>query len=264
MLLSCSPIGIIHTNKHVKFDTPHQPEDGYDEHNTIELYPGHNYELALRDLEGFDRIWIIWWFDRNTTWRPLVTPPRGSGKRRGVFATRAPHRPCPIGMTSVPLISIEGRILTVGNVDLLDKTPILDIKPYISSIDSFPDQKHGWLDEESDLLEKPLSYYVALSDHASQQIDWLEKNWGIHFIQRTISILERSPLRSRTHRIASPRAGISRIATGAWRVYFKIENTKVEIIRIAPGYPMELLKKDGFEVIPDWQAQISFLENWEA
>jgi len=263
MQLHCDFIGVINTNKLVKFDTPHQPIDGYDENNTIELYPGRNFELALRDLKGFERIWIIWWFDRNTTWRPLVTPPRGSGKRRGVFSTRSPHRPCPIGITNTPLISIEGRVLTVGNVDLLDKTPILDIKPYIPSIDSFAAQRQGWLDEEADLLEKPAIYNVAISSPAREQIEWLEKNWNLNFMERTISILERSPLKSRTHRITDSRDGIARIAAGAWRLYFKIEDKNVKILRIAPGYPLSLLRKEGFEIIPDWQAQIAFLEYWK-
>ncbi len=259
---TCDPIGIIHTSKEVKFSTPHQPTDGIEERNIVELFPDRRLEVGLRDLEGFERIWLIWWFDRNTNWRPLVTPPRGREKRRGVFATRSPHRPAPIGMTAVPLIEINGRKLIVGNTDLLDQTPILDIKPYISSIDSFPDQKNGWLAEVEAELAKPPEFEVEFSELAETQINWLLDNWDISFMDKTIKILERSPQKSRTHRITNPKDGLARLSSGAWRVFFRVEKQIVRIEYLAPGYPNSLLRKEGFEVIPDWEAQIKFRDIW--
>ena len=260
--LICQPIGIIHTAMRLKFDAPHQPTDGVNEQNVIELFDGHKFEQALQDLAGFERIWLIWWFDRNPNWRTRVIPPRGTHKRRGVFATRSPHRPCPIGMTAVPLLSINGRKLVVGNVDLLDKTPILDIKPYISSVDSFQNQRQGWLDEEEAELSKPIRYKVELSELAAKQADYLQSKWGVSFFDKCKSILERSPERSRTNRITSAKMGVARMSSGVWRLYFSVEGEKVKILRIAPGYPKDLLFKDGFEVITDWQAQRAFLEIW--
>jgi tRNA-Thr(GGU) m(6)t(6)A37 methyltransferase TsaA len=260
---NCEPIGIIHTQKYVKFDTPHQPTDGKEETNIIELFPGKRFEVALRDLDGFERIWIIWWFNKNQNWRPLVNPPRGSGKKRGVFATRSPHRPCPIGITSVPLISISGRKLIVGNVDLLDRTPILDIKPYIVEVDSFSNQKQGWLDEESLILDKPPTFSVSLDQVAHRQLSWLKDNWNVDFFPKVKHILERSPEKSRTNRITSVKNGIARLSSGAWRVFFSISGHNVEIQKIGVGYPIELLTKEGFEIIPDWEAQIEFLKEWE-
>jgi tRNA-Thr(GGU) m(6)t(6)A37 methyltransferase TsaA len=262
MQCTFEPIGIIHTNKNVKFDTPHQPIDGTEENNIIELFPNRRLENGLKDLIGFQRIWVIWWFDKNPNWRPLVTPPRGSGKKRGVFATRSPHRPCGIGMTAVPLISIIDRKITVGNVDLLDKTPILDIKPYISEIDSFPNQKQGWLDEEILELNKPVTYQISISKLAEEQILWLKNIWNIDFISKAKSILERSPQRNRTNRITSPKDGVSRLSSGAWRVYFSVKENTVNILSVGSGYPLELLVKEGFEIIPDWEAQIKFKEKW--
>lgn len=262
MNLTCSPIGIIHSGKKVKFETPHQPADGIEENNTITLFPNHRLEIGLRDLEGFERIWLIWWFQKNKTWKPLVSPPRGSGKKRGVFATRSPHRPCPIGITAVRLLSVQSNSITVGNVDLLDGTPILDIKPYISEIDSFPDQKQGWLDEEAAEIHKPPQYQVIMSERARAQSLWLLEKWNIDFHTKAISILERNPHRSRTNRITSPKDGISRLSSGAWRVYFSIQDQQVEITDLGAGYPMELLTKKGFEIIPDWEAQIAFITTW--
>lgn len=260
---NCDPIGIIHTSKHVKFSTPHQPTNGIEEKNIIELYPNRRLEIGLRDLEGFERIWLIWWFDRNSNWRPLVTPPRGREKRRGVFATRSPHRPAPIGITTVPLIEISGRKLTVGNSDLLDQTAILDIKPYISSIDSFPNQRNGWLAEVELELATPPEFEVHISDIAQRQFDWLLETWGISFLDKTIKILERSPKKSRTNRVTNPKDGIARLSSGAWRVFFSVENQRVKIEYLAPGYPSSLLTKEGFEIIPDWQAQKQFKEIWK-
>lgn len=261
-LFSYKPIGVMHTNKRVKFATPHQPKDGIEEHNIVELFPGRRLEDGLKDLAGFERIWLLWWFHRNPNWRPLVTPPRGPAKRRGVFATRSPHRPCPIGMTAVPLISIQGNSLIVGNCDLLEGTPILDVKPYISSVDSFPAQRQGWLGEVEEDLLKPAQYTVRLTGIAQSQADWLRDNWQIDFIERVIEILQRSPQRSRTHRITSPKDGIFRLSSGSWRVFFSVTDFVVTIVRIAPGYPKRLLMKVGYEVVPDWKAQVEFGACW--
>ena len=83
----------------------------------------------------------------SSNWKAQVLPPRGPKKKRGVFATRSPHRPNPIGITPVELIRVEKRRLIVGEVDLIDGTPILDIKPYVPAIDAFPGSKAGWVDE---------------------------------------------------------------------------------------------------------------------
>ncbi len=262
MQFVCEPIGVIHTAKVVKFDAPHQPTDGINEHNVIELYPGRLLEQGLKDLQGFERIWLIWWFDRNPNWRPLVTPPRGPAKRRGVFATRSPHRPSPIGITAVPLISIEGHRLVVGNTDLLDRTPILDIKPYISVIDSFPDQRQGWLEEVEGELEKSPCFQVALAAEARVQVEWLQREWGVEFISKTIEILRRTPHRSRIHRISAPRDGVFRLSSGGWRVFFKVEELEVTVLRIASGFPKRVLLAEGYEVVPQWEAQRAFQTRW--
>lgn len=125
-------------------DAPHQPGPVAEAEGTIEIDA--DYAAALADLESFDRIWILFLFDRSTGWTPRVKPPRG-GPKRGVFATRAPHRPSPIGLTSVRLdrVDVSGGLLLVRGLDLLDGTPILDLKPYLPNVDAWPEAGHGWL-----------------------------------------------------------------------------------------------------------------------
>jgi tRNA-Thr(GGU) m(6)t(6)A37 methyltransferase TsaA len=140
------PIGVIRTPFVDKYAAPRQPgADGVHTAGKVVLERGHNFEQALEDLEGFEKIWLLYQFDRNTNWKPKVLPPR-SEQKRGVFATRSPHRPNPIGLSLVTLLEVRGRTLIVEGVDMLDKTPLLDIKPYLPKIESYPEAGQGWLD----------------------------------------------------------------------------------------------------------------------
>ena len=112
--LTIKPIGFIRNGKSLKFNARHQPDESQPETNILELIKGDKYQKALLDLEGFDRIWLIWWFHRNKDWRPQVLPPRGPAKRRGVFSTRSPHRPNPLGITPVQLLGIKKNQLILG------------------------------------------------------------------------------------------------------------------------------------------------------
>merc|ERR1719383_1506062 len=104
---------------------------------------------ALQDLEGFEYMWVVSYLHLNQGWAAQVTPPRGPRKKRGLFATRAPHRPNHLGLSACKLVavdSIQGTIAVRG-LDLLDGTPVLDVKPYVPYCDSFPKARAGWLDE---------------------------------------------------------------------------------------------------------------------
>lgn len=109
---------------------------------------------ALRGIEDYSHLWLIWGFSANETdgsWSPTVRPPRlGGNKRMGVFATRSPFRPNPLGLTSVRLIRVEKGELVVTGADLMDGTPIYDIKPYLSFSDSHPDAVNGFAEETKD------------------------------------------------------------------------------------------------------------------
>jgi len=259
-----SPIGFIKTSMRLKFDAPHQPSDPDAQEGKIELVGGSSFEAALEDLSGFDMIWLIWWFDKNKSWNPKVLPPRGAPQKRGVFATRSPHRPNPIGITAVALKAIKGRTLFIGPCDLVDGTPILDIKPYIPRIDSFPDAHIGWLaDVESALSELPL-YQISISEEATSQIDWLAHEHKISFFDRARGLLSRDPRPHRTRRIVLLPNGESRMSCGAWRIFFTLEGQTVSISRVAAGYPLRSLSAETCEgrPVPDRMAQLAFIEKW--
>jgi len=127
-------------------DAPHQPNAAPDTEGVLEIAP--EYRAALADLDTFERIWVIFLFDRSRGWAAKVKPPRG-GPKRGVFATRAPNRPSQIGMTCVALdgVDIDSGVIRVRGIDLLDDTPIIDIKPYLPMVDAWPNAGHGWLEQ---------------------------------------------------------------------------------------------------------------------
>lgn len=144
---------------------------------TVEFPDEPRYHTALADLEGFDRIWLIFVFDQamRKDWNPLVAPPLTAGKPHyGVFSTRSPHRPNPIGMSCVKLLEIKGNILTVSESDLLSGTPILDVKPYIPAVDSFPDAAAGWRDHVD---ETP--WNVIYSDDARKAMSFIRQLSGL-------------------------------------------------------------------------------------
>lgn len=119
----------------------------------IVFEPEYRNSDALRGIEGFSHLWLIWQFDRaeRERWSPTVRPPRlGGNERMGVFATRSPFRPNPVGLSCVKLIGLtkttEGPVLEIQGADLVDGTPILDIKPYLPYCDSYPEARGGWTD----------------------------------------------------------------------------------------------------------------------
>ena len=146
-----------------KFGIPRQSRDKSPILTRIVFEPEFAVREALRGIEGFSHLWLIWGFSEVDSWSPTVRPPRlGGNKRMGVFATRSPFRPNPLGLTSVKLIKVEsgkgkeesakdGRLeLIVSGADLLDGTPIYDIKPYLSFSDSHPDAQNGFAEETKD------------------------------------------------------------------------------------------------------------------
>ncbi|XP_008544331.1 tRNA (adenine(37)-N6)-methyltransferase [Microplitis demolitor] len=137
--LALEPIGIINTGFPSKRGTPRQPGIGKESRGKITLFNTvfTNPEHALNGLEDYSHMWILFHFHRNdsTHVRAKVAPPRLNGARTGVFSTRSPHRPCPIGLSLVKIINIEGNTILFEGVDTVDGTPVLDIKPYIPQYD---------------------------------------------------------------------------------------------------------------------------------
>lgn len=260
--LTLQPIGFIRTEKQVKFQARHQPEKTAAEQNVLELLPDRGYENALRDLEGFSRIWLVWWFHRNDTWRPQVLPPRGPAQRRGLFATRSPHRPNPLGITPVPLLRIDRLRLILGPCDLVDGTPVFDIKPYVPAYDAFPDETNGWIGEVDALLAAPPAYDVVFGPHAQTQADWLAGVWQIDFRERLTALLSRDPSPHRTRRIRKRGASQFEIGCGAWRAVFSVREKTVTVDALEPGYPPRFLHDPARAGMPDQEAQLRFYDRW--
>lgn len=260
--LTITPIGFIRSGKPLKFDARHQPDERQAETNVLEMLPGDKYQKALKDLAGFDHIWLLWWFHRNKDWRPEVLPPRGPSKRRGVFATRSPHRPNPLGITPVQLIEIKKGKLILGPCDLVDGTPVFDIKPYIPAYDSFPDAKAGWIDEVDAALAAPPAFTVAFTPLAREQMAWLKQGWAVDFEARLLEILGRDPSPHRTRRIRSRHGDLFDIGCGAWYAVFEVKETTVRILHLKPAFPLKFLTDPARPVIPDKDAQLAFRAQW--
>ncbi len=146
----CLPIAFVRSPYARRIDAPHQStvvagtETAAAAEAIIEFsadFPA----AAFRDLAGFERIWLVFVFHRSEGWKAEVRPPRG-GVKRSVLATRSPHRPNPIGLSAVELVEVGIGQLRVRGIDLLDGTPILDIKPYVPYADAFPTSRAGWID----------------------------------------------------------------------------------------------------------------------
>lgn len=145
-----------------KFGIPRQSGLANALRSTVIFEPEYRNADALRGIEGFSHLWLIWQFSEavRETWSPTVRPPRlGGNQRIGVFATRSPFRPNPIGLSSVQLLGIEmtekyGCVLHIAGADLMDGTPIYDIKPYIPYCDCHPDATGGFTDMVSEFLLK--------------------------------------------------------------------------------------------------------------
>jgi len=140
--LLAKPIGVIRSPFKETTGMPINVRDGRKALGEVHVYK--KYAPGLKDIEGFDRIWLIFWLHRARKPKLTVTPYMDRNPR-GVFATRAPSRPNPIGMSCVRLLGVEGSVLRVSGLDILDGTPLLDIKPYQPS-DRFSGVRLGWMD----------------------------------------------------------------------------------------------------------------------
>lgn len=136
-------IGTIRTPFPEAAGTPIQPAYGRGVEGKVLVRE--SYAPALDDIEGFERIWLIYWMDRTGRFKARVMPYRDT-QEHGLFATRSPNRPNPIGISVVRFLRREGCALYVADIDILDGTPLLDIKPYVPDFDAFPKSQAGWFD----------------------------------------------------------------------------------------------------------------------
>ncbi|OED43108.1 tRNA (N6-threonylcarbamoyladenosine(37)-N6)-methyltransferase TrmO [Endozoicomonas sp. (ex Bugula neritina AB1)] len=187
-------IGVIHSCYRQKFGIPRQPGIVSAAEAELELLSPFNQENVVRGLEGFSHIWVHFIFHETMDegWRPTIRPPRLGGRQRmGVFATRSTHRPNPMGMSVVELNGItsgNGKlILQLGAVDLLDGTPVIDIKPYLPYADALPEARGGFAPLPGIMTE------VRFAEHAKELCRQYEKKTGRALIRLIEQVLGQDP-----------------------------------------------------------------------
>lgn len=236
--LTLTPIGVVRSPFAERMSAPRQPSAARGVQGSLELFPHVGYEHALEDLASFRFIWVLFWFHKNQSFRRKVLPPR-SQRRRGVFATRSPYRPNPIGLSAVELLGVEGIVLRVQNLDILDGTPILDLKPYIPYSDAIPSATNGWLDEPQRPADPIPQYQVTFSARARAQLDFLDSH-AVSLAPAVEGVLRLGPTPHAYRRI-KPNGKDFILAYKAWRIDFSAHELQIEVLNVRTGYrPSEL------------------------
>jgi tRNA (adenine37-N6)-methyltransferase len=231
--LTLTPIGVVHSPFGERREAPRQPVLAAETRGSIELFPNRKLEQALNDLDTWSHIWVVFWFHLNAGWRPMVRPPRGQ-RRRGVFATRSPHRPNPLGLSVVKLERRVGLTLEVSALDILDGTPVLDLKPYVAYTDALPNATGGWLD-----TSPSAEHVVTFSPRADSQLRFL----GVagdelrDTLQQTLILGSEQPKYRRIRRLGTG----FQIAVKDWRAEFTVEAGVVRVLGVRSGYRPEVL-----------------------
>lgn len=244
MIYSFSPIAFVRSPFKERLEAARQPtvDGARGAEGAIELVPGMGLEDAASDLEGWQYLWVIFVFHKNVEdargWKPKVRPPR-SAEKRGVLATRSPHRPNPIGLSVVELVKVDGLVLHVRNLDLLDGTPVLDIKPYVPYADAYPAARTGWLDAPRD---PDPGYAVGWSARAREQLEWLRAR-GVDLEAKVASALSLGPQPHAYRRIKKQGDSLV-LAVKEWRARFAVHERTVTVIELASGYREKQLAND--------------------
>ena len=257
--LSLQPIGIVRSAPKSKVEAARQPRAAEGTAGLIELIPGRNFEHALDDLTGWEYIWVIFWFHLNKGWRPKVLPPRSVLGRKGVFSTRSPHRPNPIGLSAVRLERVDGLTLHIRDIDMVDGTPVLDIKPYVAYTDAHAAAGNGWLGDAGAPPDPVSPFDVSWSQLAAEQAAWIESRTGLALRDRVTSTLL---LGATPH----PYRRIRRVGDGGvlsakdWRIEFSVADREIRVLSILSGYrPVELKSGGSAEPI---RSHCEFVSRW--
>ena len=232
--LTVHPIGVVKSPFRTRAEAPRQATVQREVRGEVELYPGRGFEDALSDLAEWDHIWLITWFHLSSHYRPKVRPPR-SARKRGLFATRAPYRPNPLGLSAVRLVAVEGLTLTVEGLDLVDQTPVLDIKPYVPYADCITAANHGWLESQQQSVPDPVaSYQVQYAPLAEEQLAFLAEH-DVALKPRVDAALALGPSPHAYRRIRRLHEGY-RLAVRDWRVHFDTHEREVRVHGVYSGY----------------------------
>lgn len=223
-MYSLNPIGFVESHLKERYETPHQGVFGGDTNSVIKLEKNKNFEQALKDLEGFERIWVIYLFHLNDSWKPLVTPPRNDGNKVGVFASRSPHRPNGIGLSCVTLNRIEGLDIYISNSDILDGSPVLDIKPYLPWSDSFPESKTGWAKTGERIV-----YTLEFTEDALAICNRIFEEDGVNlagYARVQLAFDPSDTTRKRVNQVSTDEFGLT---YRNWQIIYKIDESKSSV-----------------------------------
>lgn len=246
------PIGVLHCDAVYTQETPRQ---GAFSRRTAVIELDKRYKNAMLDLDGVSHIWIIWVFDRAKNWKSTVHPPT-STRAVGVFATRSPHRPNPIGITAAKLVKVEDNKLFVENIDLLDNTPVLDIKPYIPEADSFPEAKVDWLNETPFEIKD-----FSVSELAGEKAQFIREHGKFDILETARVQLATRRLDPERQRLTlNEKDGI--LAFRTWRIHFTYDDLSVKVTDIVSGYTADDLAYDKTDKYGDHDLHRKFLERF--
>lgn len=237
-----APVGVLYSGFRRRFEAPRQSFTGATGDATVvcPAYP----PPGLDGLQPGQRLVLTYWLDRNAGhWREFVRPPRrarGAG-RVGVFATRSPNRPTPVGLSMCVLRSIEqsGRLLQVTGVDVLDETPLLSVRPYTTH-DSFPDAKHGWLEDEE--VTRPLYYDAGSTEFEVKLAESVLPK--IEFIDQRSVVDVLGMVRKSLARRGAKKEGV--MAVGAFRVLYEQEGNMVTVFDVVSGMRASVVEEEAF------------------
>ncbi|AGO15572.1 tRNA (N6-threonylcarbamoyladenosine(37)-N6)-methyltransferase TrmO [Glaesserella parasuis] len=244
--LTLSPIGTIQTPYGEKFAVPRQPNLVREGRGILRLLPPYNTPDAVRGLEQFSHLWLIFQFHQipEREWHATVRPPRlGGNERVGVFASRATHRPNPLGLSKVALDRIEvkeGEVyLHLGSVDLVDGTPILDIKPYVAYADSEPNALSGFAQDKPEV-----KLQVLLTEQALQAVKSCQNfaKFGIEDpVQFLCDVVAQDPRPA--YQQSKPSERIYGMHLAGYNVTWQIDKVRQDLAHILN---IELIKRNTF------------------
>jgi tRNA-Thr(GGU) m(6)t(6)A37 methyltransferase TsaA len=249
------PIGVVRSPFDERAAAPRQASLARGVEGRIELFEGHGYEDALSGLAGWDYAWVIFVFHKNVEqgrgWKPKVLPPR-SDSRRGVFGTRSPHRPNPIGLSAVKIVRVDGLVVHVTDLDVLDGSPVLDLKPYVPYADAHPDARSGWLEPRDPLP----AWQVAYDDAARAQLAWLAGR-GVDLQGAIDSALALGP-RPHAYRRIRKSGDAMCLSLKEWRVDFSVCESALVVHGLRTGYrPREIAR--GLPALEVHRALVAWL-----
>ncbi|MFO0592079.1 MAG: tRNA (N6-threonylcarbamoyladenosine(37)-N6)-methyltransferase TrmO [Polyangiaceae bacterium] len=258
-MFTVRPIGVVRSPFTEKRSAPRQPAAARDVVGRIELTASPGMEHAACDLESCTHLWVVFWFHEAHDFRPKVLPPRSAGERRGVLATRSPHRPNPIGLSVVRLDRVEGLTLHIRDVDMLDGTPVLDVKPYVPYTDSVPEARVGWLtplvedeappaedagaridgaapiEAKTSARDPERGFEVVFEGRALAALEVLRVEFGVDLEASIRSVLVLGPQPHPYRRIRKVDGGLV-LAVKDWRARFAAEGRRIRVTSIETGY----------------------------